>query len=121
MRASPDRLAGRPCSTRTGIMWPEGEPIEDHPHITPPYDPNVCRRRLPAIPQLPRGSWHEGKLKGLIAGCGGQAFEHLSAACPPDPAPWCGSPGAADGTEWHRVRVPGVACARRLGWAAITG
>ncbi len=61
------------------------------------------------------------KLKGLIAGCGGQAFEHLSAACPPDPAPWCGSPGAADGTEWHRVRVPGVACARRLGWAAITG
>jgi len=40
------------------------------------------------------------KLKGLIAGCGGQAFEHLSAACPPDPAPWCGSPGAAD---WYRV------------------
>src|SRR6266536_929648 len=63
----------------------------------------------------------KAKLKGLIAGCGGQAFEHLSAACPPEPAPWCGSPGAAD---WYRVAScvgAGVACARRLGWAAITG
>jgi hypothetical protein len=115
MRASPGRLAGRPCSTRTGIMWSEGEADRRSPDIMPACDPNVCRRRLRDIPQLPRGSWQEGTLKGLIAGCGGQAFEHLSAAGPPDPAPWCGRPGVADWSERHRVRVPGLPV--RVAWA----
>jgi hypothetical protein len=121
MRASPGRLAGRPCSTRTGNYVARGRADRRSPDIMPAYDPDVCRRRLRDIPQLPRGSWQEGKLKGLIAGCGGQAFEHLSAACPPDPAPCCGCPGVADWSARHRVRVPEVACASRLGWAAITG
>jgi hypothetical protein len=120
MRASLGRLAGRPCSTRTGIMWPEGEAGRRSPHVMPAYDPNVCRRRLPAIPQLPRGSWQEGKLKGLIAGCGGQAFE----LCPRlarriRTVVWQSGRGGLvqSGIVW----VPGVACAMCLGWAAITG
>ena len=100
MRASPGRLAGRPCSTEQALCGLRAKVIEDYPHMMPAYDPNVCDDVCRLFLSCREAAGEKAELKGLIAGCGGQAFEHLPAACPPDPAPWRGSPGAAD---WYRV------------------
>jgi hypothetical protein len=42
MRASPGRLAGRPCSTEQALCGLRAKVIEDYPHMMPAYDPNVC-------------------------------------------------------------------------------
>ena len=91
-------------------MWPEGEGDRRLPHMMPAYDPNVCDDvcRL-FLSCREEAAGEKAELKGLIAGCGGQAFEHLPAACPPDPAPWCGSPaitGLARAGRWRRRPRP---------------
>jgi len=109
MRASPGRLAGRPCSTEQALCGLRAKVIEDYPHMMPAYDPNVCGDVCRLFLSCREAAGEKAELKGLIAGCGGQAFEHLPVACPPDPAPWCGSSaitGQARAGRWRRRPRP---------------
>ncbi len=108
MRASPGRLAGRPCSTEQALCGLRAKVIEDYPHMMPAYDPNVCDDVCRLFLSCREAAGEKAELEGLIAGCGGQAFEHLPAACPPDPAPWCGSP-AITGRARRSVAAPAPA------------
>src|SRR6266568_5508142 len=107
-RASPGRLADRPCSTEQALCGLRAKVIEDYPHMMPAYDPNVCDDACRLFLSCREAAGEKAELKGLIAGCGGQAFEHLPAACPPDPAPWCGSP-AITGQARRSVAAPAPA------------
>jgi hypothetical protein len=83
--------------------------IEDYSHMMPAYDPNVCDDVCWLFLSCREIAGEKAELKGLIAGCGGQAFEHLPTACLPDPAPWCGSPaitGQARAGRWRRRPRP---------------
>jgi len=77
--------------------------------MMPAYDPNVCDDVCRLFLSCREAAGEKAELKGLIAGCGGQAFEHLPVACPPDPAPWCGSSaitGQARAGRWRRRPRP---------------